>query len=141
MRKSEALNIRKLIEKAAESLSDTDAVHAKMLYPKWVDLIGTTAENAGFKFQHGGNLYKTAQSNHTFQADWKPDEGTESLYTRIDEAHAGSITDPIPYSGNMELEKDLYYTQNEKVYKCTTATGQAVFHALDDLVGLYVEEA
>ena len=68
-----------------------------------------------------------------------PGEGTESLYTRIDEEHAGDKYDPIPYSGNMELEAGKYYTQDSVTYHCTTGTGQPVYHALAELVGIYVE--
>ena len=41
--------------------------------------------------------------------------------------------------GNMELFEGLYYIQNGIVYLCTRNTEQPVYHALSDLVGLYVE--
>lgn len=77
---------------------------------------------------------------HTSQADWVPGTGTESLYVRIDEAHDGSKYDPIPYSGNMALEKDKYYVQEGIVYLCTRDTGNPVYNALDELVGIYVTQ-
>jgi hypothetical protein len=64
----------------------------------------------------------------------------ESMYTRIDETHDGSEYDPIPYAGNMVLVSGLYYTQDGVVYRCTRDTGIAVYAALRELVGLYVEE-
>ena len=69
---------------------------------------------------------------------FSPEQGTESLYTRIDETHDGTKYDPIPYDGNMVLEQGKYYTQNGVTYLCTRDTGTAVHHALADLVGLYV---
>lgn len=48
--------------------------------------------------------------------------------------------DPIPYCGNMALESGKYYSQDGKVYKCTRDTGNPVYNALSELVGLYVEE-
>lgn len=39
----------------------------------------------------------------------------------------------------MELEAGLYYTQDGVLYHCTTGTGQPVYHALAELVGIYVE--
>ena len=39
----------------------------------------------------------------------------------------------------MELEAGLYYTQDGVTYRCTTGTGQPVYHALAELVGIYVE--
>lgn len=52
-------------------------------------------------------------------------EGTEALYAVIEEAHAGTLEDPIPYVQNMLMEKGKYYTQYGVVYECilTTLTG------------------
>lgn len=77
-------------------------------------------------------------ANPTFQADWVPGAGTESLYTRIDEQHDGTKYDPIPYSGNMALENGKYYTQDGVLYLCNRDTGNPVYHSLSALVGLYV---
>ena len=41
----------------------------------------------------------------------------------------------------MELTEGLYYSQNGIVYLCIRSSGQPVYHALSDLVGLYVEVA
>ena len=46
-----------------------------------------------------------------------------------------------PYDGNMELFAGLYYVQNGVTYLCNRNTGQPVYNALADLVGLYVEVA
>ena len=48
--------------------------------------------------------------------------------------------DPIPYCGNMALESGKYYSQDGKVYRCTRDTGDPVYNALSELVGLYIEE-
>ena len=133
---------RMLIASQINSLAvdDSTALRMREFYPEWKDLIGTTVDKAGFKFTHGGELYKTIPEQHTFQADWVPGEGTESLYTRIDESHAGTLADPIPYSGNMALESGKYYSQSGVVYLCTRDTVNPVYSALADLVGLYVEK-
>ena len=62
-----------------------------------------------------------------------------ALYTVIDVAHAGTQDDPIPYNGNMALMEGLYYTQGGVTYLCSRSTGQSVYNALAELVGLYVE--
>ena len=133
---------RMLIASQINSLAvdDSTALRMREFYPEWKDLIGTTVDKAGFKFTHGGELYKTIPEQHTFQADWLPGKGTESLYTRIDESHAGTLTDPIPYSGNMALEAGKYYSQSGAVYLCTRDTVNPVYSALADLVGMYVEK-
>ena len=132
-----AMLIRQQINSLA--VDDNTALRMREFYPDWEDMIGQTVEKAGFRFKHGGNLYKTIPANHTFQADWVPGVGTESLYTRIDETHEGTLTDPIPYSGNMALEAGKYYSQSGVVYLCTRDTVNPVYNALADLVGLYVE--
>ena len=139
MRKSEALKLRHHIETAVQSLPDGEALEAVTLYPEWANLIGQTVDKAGFRFTYGGNLYKVIPEGHTFQADWVPGVGTESIYTRIDEIHDGNLYDPIPYDGNMALESGKYYIQDDVVYLCNRDTGQPVYNALAELVGLYVE--
>ena len=137
-----ARKARPLMEKAAQSLSDAEALQIKTMYPKWEKLVelGSVEAEAGFRFYHADALYKCKDPNPTFQADWIPGVGTESLYTRIDETHTGTLEDPIPYDGNMELKASLYYEQDDVMYLCNRDTGIAVHNALSELVGLYVEE-
>ena len=130
-----------LIKQQINTLTVDDNTALRMLefYPEWNCLIGQTVDKAEYKFQHNGKLYKTIPANHTFQADWIPGVGTESIYTRIDEEHDGSLADPIPYDGNMALMAGLYYIQNGVTYLCNRDTINPVYNALVDLVGLYVE--
>lgn len=139
MKLKDAKMYRAAIEAGANAVerSDLDALAVKDIYPAWESLIGQTV-NVDFKLTHDGKLYKVIQA-HTVQSDWIPGVGTESLYAVIDEGHAGTLGDPIPYDGNMELTEGLYYTQDGIVYLCTRSSGQPVYHALSDLVGLYVE--
>lgn len=132
-----ALRIKPLYQKGAQSLSDSEALEVKAIYPRWEQLIGTVAE-VGFKFIYDGKLYRVVQA-HTFQSNWVPGAGTESLYARIDESHAGTIDDPIPYEGNMTLEAGKYYEQDGLIYLCTRDSGIEVYAPLADLVGHYVE--
>ena len=141
MRKSEALLYRQRIETAVQSIPDSEALEVVTLYPKWADLIGKTVDKAEYKFQYNGKLYKTIPANHTFQKDWIPGVGTESIYTLIDETHDGTQYDPIPYDGNMALTAGLYYIQGGVTYLCNRDTGNPVYNALSELVGLYVEVA
>lgn len=132
-----ALRVKPLYQKGAQSLSDDEALEVKGIYPKWEDLIGTAAE-VDYKFSHDGKLYRVVQA-HTFQSNWIPGVGTESLYVVIDEEHAGTIDNPIPYNGNMALEAGKYYSEDGVVYYCTRDTINPVYAALADLVPLYVE--
>lgn len=132
-----------LIRQQINTLEVDDQTALRMIafYQEWSELAAKsyTAEKIGFKFVHAGKLYKTRQENHTFSSAWIPGEGTESIYERIEETHDGSKYDPIPYDGNMVIEYGKYYTQDGVMYIGTRDTGNPVYHALKDLVGLYVD--
>ena len=124
----------------AQTFDDEQAQAVKILYPHWQDVIGQTVEK-GYKFVHGDVLYKTIQDSLLIQEQYVPGEGTESLYAVIDETHAGTQENPIPYDGNMALEKGKYYSQDGVIYLCNRDTENPVYHNLSDLIGLYVEKA
>lgn len=137
-----AKKLRPIIEQAVgDSLDYDTALEAVQLFPGWNKLVteGRTVSK-GFRFSYGGLLYKTMQSEYTFVETYVPGSvGTESLFCRVDETHAGTLADPIPYDGNMELFNGKYYSQGGVVYLCTRDSGTPLYHALADLVGLYVE--
>ena len=116
------------------TVDDNTALRMLEFYPEWTD--GQTY-SAGFKVQHGGKLWRVIQA-HTAQAGWEP-ENAPALWTEICETHAGTLDDPIPYSGNMALEAGKYYIQDYVIYLCTRDTGNPVYNPLAELVGLYVE--
>lgn len=118
------------------AVDDATALRMVAYYPAWT---AGTAYAAGDRLVYNGDLYKVLQA-HTSQDTWLPGAGTESLYARIDEQHDGSKYDPIPYSGNMALENGKYYSQGGKTYLCNRDTGNPVYNALAELVGLYVEK-
>ena len=117
-------------------VDDNTALRMVAFYPEWAENAEYTAE---YKAQRNGKLWRCRQA-HTSQTGWEP-ENAASLWTEICENHAGTLEDPIPYSGNMALESGKYYMQDGKVYRCTRDTGNPVYNALSELVGLYVEEA
>ena len=117
------------------TVDNNTALRMVAFYPEWAENAEYTAE---YKVQRNGKLWRCRQA-HTSQTGWEP-ENTASLWTEICESHAGTLEDPIPYSGNMALESGKYYSQDNKVYRCTRDTGNPVYNALSELVGLYVEE-
>ena len=133
-----AQDLKGVMQDAAQLLPDETALIAKELYPSWEELVSSgQLIKVNYKFTFGGKLYRTLQA-HTFQRNWVPGQGTESLYAKIDETHSGTDVDAIPYTGNMALEAGRYYSQNGVTYLCTRDTGSPVYHNLADLVGLYV---
>lgn len=113
---------------AKESLAVID------LYPEWA--VGLDVK-VGEKYRLDDDLWQVVQAHKT-QADWKPSLSTASMWKRIDEEHAGTENDPIPYAPPMQIYKDKYYTQSGVKYKCTRDSGIALSHNLADLVGTYV---
>lgn len=136
-----ALKLRPVIEQASQSLEDAVALTAVELFPKWKELVEKGIEvEKGFRFQYDGKLYRTEQAEYTFVEHYVPGAvGTESLFSQVDETHAGTLEDPIPYDGNMEIFNGLYYSQNDVVYLCIRDSGQPLYHDLSALVGNYVE--
>jgi hypothetical protein len=137
-----AEQFRKALQMFAASLDDEKAMEVATIYDHWV--VGK-AYAVGEFVLYGENsvgdpqLYKVVKA-HTSQADWTPDV-VPSLWTVIDEEHKGTISDPIPYDGNMALENGKYYSQDGVIYYCNRDTVNPVYSPLKDLVGLFVEVA
>lgn len=127
-----------LIPKHINTLEVDDNTALRMVgfYPEWAAGQDYTT---GFKVQHGGKLWRCLQAN-TSQTGWEP-ENAPALWTEICENHAGTMDDPIPYSGNMALESGKYYIQEYVIYLCNRDTGNPVYNTLAELVGIYVEIA
>ena len=117
------------------TVDDTTALRMTEFYPEWAS---DTDYTAGYKAQRGGKLWRCVQA-HASQTGWEP-ENAPSLWTEICESHAGTLADPIPYSGNMALESGKYYIQDYVIYLCNRDTINPVYNPLAELVGLYVEK-
>lgn len=138
-----ALQLRPVMEQAAQSLEDSVALTAVELFPQWKALVKEGRKVLkGFRFQHDGKLYRTEQPEYIFVEYYIPGTaGTESLFSTVDQDHAGTLEDPIPYERNMEIYEGLYYSQNGVIYLCIRSSGQPLYHDLSALIGSYVEEA
>lgn len=132
-----------LIRQSVNTLEVDDNTALRMMdyYPAWEADTAYTAESGkpvGYKVTNGGKLWKLRQE-HTSQVGWEP-TNVPAMWESINETHSGTEADPIPYEGNMALTNGLYYVQNYVVYRCIRDTGAPIYHALADLVGVYVEE-
>ena len=133
-----------MVRQQINTLAMDDATALRMIafYPEWESGKAYTSANGcsvGYKAARNGRLWKLRQE-HTSQDNWAPGEtGAESLWEEICESHDGTKYDPIPYIGNMALEAGKYYSQSGKTYLCNRDTGNPVYNALSELVGLYVE--
>ena len=130
-----------LAKTQAQELDDEQAAEVPALFPAWSDFIGQQVE-VGKRLFYAGRLWKVLQA-HTVQADWTPDV-VPALFTEIvvqqeGEPELGTLDNPIPYNGNMELFEGKYYSQDGVVYRCIRDSGTPMYHPLSALVGLYVE--
>lgn len=117
------------------SVDDNTSLRMLAYYPEWAV---NNSYSIGYKVQRNGKLYRAIQA-HTSVEGWEP-ELALSLWEQINETHAGTLEDAIPYSGNMALEKDKYYYDKDYVmYLCTRDSINPVYNPLFELVGLYVE--
>ena len=116
MKRSELIKLRNMIEKASTSLSDTDALEAKELFPNWE--IGK-AYAVGDRVHYEADLFKCVQA-HTSQADWTPDL-TPALWTEV--AEPGEIPVWKQPTGAQDAyntgDKVWYPEENTTVYEST----------------------
>ena len=120
-------------------VDDNTALRMKQFYPTFDEIVGQKVKQ-GFRFRHGVYLWATVQPEMTIQKHYPPGDGMESLYTKVNETHAGTLEDPIPYDGNMALEQGKHYSQNSTIYLCKLDTVNPVYNKLADLVGQFVVE-
>ena len=136
-------------EMNALNLSAVDALKVVDWYPLWGVDEGfregdTITKNT--KFRYEGKLWAVLQ-DHTIMPHYYPSVNTAALYVEVTSEYndadeeMGTIENPIPYEGNMALENGKYYSQDSVTYLCNRDTINPVYHALKDLVGLYVSVA
>lgn len=118
----------------ALEVDNNTAVRMSEFFPAWS---AGAAYSVGFVINRGDKLWRCVQG-HTAQPGWEP-EKTPALWQQVCFSYAGTEDDPVPYDGNMVLEQGKHYFQNGVIYVCTRNSGNPVYHALTDLVGLYVE--
>lgn len=111
-----ARQLRAMIEKAAVSLADEDALSAVELFPTWVS--GKSYE-ANERIRYDGKLYRVVQA-HTSQDNWTPDI-TPALFTEV--APPGVIPVWKQPTGTQDAyntgDKVHYPDENGPVYEST----------------------
>ncbi len=100
-----ARHLRPLIERAAVSLPDEDALEAVELFPVWQ---ADTEYAADERIRYEGKLYRCVQS-HTSQAEWTPD-ATPALWTEV------ALPGEIPVWRQPTGAQDAYQTGDKVHY-------------------------
>lgn len=78
MKRSKLLALRALIEKAAVSLDDGDALEAVELFPAWA---ADTSYALDVRVRYDGKLFRCVQA-HTSQIGWEP-PNVPALWTEV----------------------------------------------------------
>ena len=94
MKRTDAIKIRHMIDRAAALLPDNAAAECPDLFPTFDAVLGQKLP-AGFKLQDGGILYAVIQE-HTTQADWRPAAAPALFKVVPKDGEIREITDPIP---------------------------------------------
>ena len=109
----------KLYVQAATDIPDEQALEMPDLFYTWDEVLeaGELLE-ANTILNLGGQLYRVVQPV-TPQEHQRPDgEGMTAIYRPIDQTHAGTQEDPIPFVYGMDTEQGKYYSSGGKVYLC-----------------------
>lgn len=114
MKLSEAIAKRRLIERAAQGLTDEEALEGVELFPEWRS---ATVYTLGQRVRYGGVLYRCLQT-HTSQAGWNPVDAP-SLWARVLIEDPNTVPEwAQPDSTNPYMKGDKV-THNGKTWEST----------------------
>lgn len=134
--------LRPLIEKAAVSLTDTDALEAVELFPLWkpdTDYAKEDGKPYRVRDPEDGLLYSLIPDTHHSQADWPP-HLVPAIWQKVEKPGQGDTPDnPIPWSWGLILNLGKYYSDKGVLYRCIRDSGIGIHADLSALVGNYVE--
>lgn len=135
-----AIEFLKAILKQAEISCDTNtdeqALAVKVLYPEWAEIPEGETLKEGKRVNHEGVLYKV-NTTHDKQSTWNPKDS--NLFTPIDEAHKGTIDDPIPWVSGMVSEQGKYYIDEGVTYYCKESSINGLYGQPKDLARYFTE--
>lgn len=107
--KAHARKLRKMIEKTAVTLSDSEAFDVAELFPIWKV---NTEYAVGDRRQYEGKLYKCLQA-HSSQSDWTPDVAV-SLWVEVSDPSVEFPEWKQPVGATDAYAKNSKVSHNEK---------------------------
>ena len=109
----------RLYVQAATDITDEQALEMPSLFRTWDEVLAAGEQlAANTVLSLDGQLYRVVQAV-TPQAHQRPDgEGMLAIYRPIDQTHAGTAEDPVPFVYGMDTEQGKYYSYGGKVYLC-----------------------
>lgn len=120
-------------------MSDSQALNCISVFPTWESYIGKSLKT-GERVVYKDELWKVRQDISAVLDNQAPSIETAALYERIDEEHAGTLEDPIPYANTMTVFNGKYYLEDGITYKCIRDSGQPLYASCASLVGNYFEK-
>ena len=108
-----AKQLRTMIERLTQNLTNTDALDAIELFPRWSV---NTEYKINDRFSYHNKLYRVAQA-HTSQSDWLPDS-TPALYVEITPPGAIPVwKQPAGAHDAYQRDDKVHYpTENNPIY-------------------------
>lgn len=134
-------NLVKFLKAARFTVSDSVALIGKDLYPEWkagIEITQEMIDNHQNRYRYNNVLYYT-NTPHVTQENWKPGIARASIWTAINEGHAGTIEDPIPYDTNMVIYEGKYYIYEGIIYKCIKDSGIPLYNVPESSIGIFFE--
>ena len=124
-------------------IDDQTSLRVKTYYPIFDEIAAKESEEdrtvkAGFKVCHEGELWKTRQKT-VIQSQYPPSIDTASIWERIDEEHAGTVEDPIPYDKTMAVYEGKYYLHNDVMYLCIRDSENPLYADPEALIDNYFQ--
>ena len=126
----------KLYVQKATDIPDEQALEMPDLFYTWDEVLeaGELLE-ANTILNLGGQLYRVVQPVTPQEHQRLDGEGMTAIYRPIDQTHAGTQEDPIPFVYGMDTEQGKYYSSGGKVYLCNQTMTPCVW--LPETEGLW----
>lgn len=108
----------------ATTITDNQALQMPDMFPAWEDVLKAGEKlGKGTILRDGTVLYRVVQSGGVVPQEHQPPhgEGMLAVYRPIDQSHAGTLEDPIPWVYGMDCTAGTYYSYNGHVYQVAEA--------------------
>ena len=109
----------RLYVQAATDVPDETALEMPDLFKTWEEALKAGKElPKDTIINDGGQLYRVVQAVTPQKLQPPHGEGMLAIYRPIDQTHAGTKEDPIPWVYGMDTEQSKYYSYGGKTYLC-----------------------
>lgn len=113
----------RMYAKTATEIPDAAALNMPDLFQTWEDALEAgDALACGVVINDGGILYRIVSPGGVTPLESQPPhgEGMLAVYRPIDQIHAGTMEDPIPWVYGMDCESGKYYSYEGGLWLCAS---------------------